>query len=384
MADEWKTGQTITPYQGSQTATPQSNASGLDAATIGAIQNYLKLPATMVWDAATAAAFTAFQTAKGWGLNYGLTGNADEWEKLTHALSTGDRSLAPKPAAPTPTQPAGPTSDQKSARAFINDQLRSWGLESLGDWAWQQILDGNTELLPTLIRNTSEYKARFSGLEARRAAGLNVMSESQYLQLENDYRSIMHSYGIPQGVFDTQSFLGNLIAKDLSPAELNDRLRIYQDAAYNAPQELRDSLSRIYGIDQGGLTAYFINPDMALPALEKQYAAAGAASAAQRAGFAMFGQGTAERLAELGAKTTDVGVFQNLGKATELFTGLGVTSDSLELSRDQAALGAFGGDQQAADAMERRARERVAEFGGSKGGFAGDQRGISGLGSAGN
>jgi hypothetical protein len=274
------------------------------------------------------------------------------------------------------------TSDQRSARTVITEQLREWGLEGLGDWAWQQIRDGNGEQLPMLIRQTAEYKTRFSGLEARRSSGKNVMSEAQYLQMENDYRSIMRSYGIPSGVFDTQTYLGGLIAGDLSPNELNDRLRIYQDAAYNAPAELRASLSRLYNIDPGALTAYYIDPARALPVLEAQYAAAGAASAAQRAGFATFGASTAERLAQLGATANDTQAFDQLNQSRELFTDLGFQErGGPNLSDDQAAIATFGGDAEGADAMRKRGQRRAAEFQGG-GGFAQSNRGATGLGSA--
>lgn len=66
----------------------------LDAATIGAFQNFLGLPATGVWDDATRQAFEGFQQAKGWGADYGLRGNMTEWEYLVDALKRNDRRSA--------------------------------------------------------------------------------------------------------------------------------------------------------------------------------------------------------------------------------------------------------------------------------------------------
>lgn len=372
---------------------------GLDAATIGAFQNYLGLPATMVWDDQTDAAFHAFQLSKGWGETYGLTGNQQEWEFLTDALRRNDRSKVvntrsdvPADQKPTDTggqtTPTGTGSDgqskaNNSARALIEETLREWGLDSLSGWAWDQIQQGNSELLPTLIRQTAEYKDRFKGLEMRRAKGLNVMSESQYIQLENDYRTIMHSYGLPQGVFDSQDYLAGMIAGDLSPNELNDRLRIYQDAMYSAPMETRDALSRLYGADEGSLLAYYIDPERALPVLEAQYKASSAAAAAQRAGFATFDRATAERLAQLGADKDSFTTFANLRDSRELFTALGATEggDQSKFSDSQAAEAAFGGDAIAQDTIVKRAQTRKAAYAGG-GSFAASQKGAFGIGAA--
>jgi hypothetical protein len=280
----------------------------------------------------------------------------------------------------SPEATARGTESQRGARATVQALLDDWGLSTLGDWAWDQIRSGNTEQIPQLIRQTEQYKQRFSGLEARRAKGLNVMSESQYLQLENDYRSLLSRYGIPSGIFDTQQYLGTLIAEDLSPNELNDRLRLYQDAAINAPAETRASLQRLYGVNEGGLTAFFIDPDRALPVLEAQYGAAQVASAAERAGFATFGAQIAERLYALGAGGNDTQVFETLDRSRELFNPLGFTEGGLSLSEDQAAEAAFGGNAEGSETMRKRAEGRVAEFSGG-GGFTQSNRGVTGLGS---
>jgi hypothetical protein len=295
---------------------------------------------------------------------------------------------APKADAPpeaTPTAPgSGPTSEQKSARAYIDELLGQWGLGDLSGWAWDQIQAGNVEMLPQLIRGTDQYKARFKGLEARRAAGLNVMSEAQYLNLENDYREVMHRYGIPRGSFDTQDYLATLIANDLSPSEVNDRLRIYQDAAFNAPAEVRQQLQSYYGVTEGGLMAYYIDPERALPALAAQYAAAGVGSAATRGGFGALERQTAERIAQLGGTGQDMATFENLARSGELFTGLGGSeADQAVISREAAAEAAFGGNATEAERMRKRAEGRVAAFAGG-GGFAQSNQGVTGLGDTSN
>ena len=234
-------------------------------------------------------------------------------------------------------------------------------------------------MLPVNIRDQQAYKDRFKGLEQRKAAGKNLISENEYVQLENNYTAIMHSYGLPRGLFDTPDYLGSLIAQDVSPSELNDRLRIYADAAFNAPKETRDALMRFYGVSEGGLMAYFIDPEKALPLLEQQYTVAGVTSAAERAGFTSFDQGEALRLAQLGAKASDTQTFASLRKATELFNPIGDEASG-EITRNAAAEAAFGGNAGAQDLLIQRSDQRVAAFAGG-GQVAATNRGAVGLGS---
>lgn len=376
---------------------------GLDAATIGAFQNFLGLPATMQWDASTDAAFTAFQNAKGWGDTYGLTGNQEEWANLVSALQNKDTTYTPmKPIARPPrsdnggvdpftkTDAPGTTSGSPGGGGpnigtvnanSLTGLLSEWGLEGLTDWVWQQLQDGNVDILPTLIRQTDQYKQRFKGLEERRAKGLNVMSEAEYLSLENNYRYIIKQYGVPSGFYDSRDFMAELIAKDVSPNEFNARLKGYADAAFNAPKETRDELRRLYGVTEGELTAFFIDPNTALPLIEQRYKAAGVGGASERGGFGQLSLSTNERLAQLGASGNDVGQFQQLARSGELFGEL--NSFNERMTNDQAALATFGGDAAGAETLKRRAEGRVAAYAGG-GSFAESNKGAFGIGSVSN
>ncbi len=80
---------------------PQINAAAAqrlnaDPATTKALQRRLGLPETGVWDEGTDAAMAQFQTSQGRDVNWGLTGNANEWEGLNAALA----QRAPEDANP--------------------------------------------------------------------------------------------------------------------------------------------------------------------------------------------------------------------------------------------------------------------------------------------
>lgn len=373
------------------------NVDRLGTDVIRNFQTYLGVPVTGRWDAITEAAFANFQQSRGWNGNYGMTGDINEWDVLVYSLQNPTAKLTAPQALPpvtidpyadptrggtTPTGTGGSGTNSTSARAYISDLLGQWGLGGLTDWAMGQLGDGNVALIPALIRQTDEYKARFSGNEMRRAAGLNVLSEAEYLNLENTYRSIMHSYGIPSGAFDTQSYLAGLIAGDVSPNEVNDRLRIYADAAYNAPTEVRDALQRLYGVSEGGLTAFFMDPERALPLLEAEYKAAGVASASSRAGYGDLSLATSERIASLGGDMNSLSTFSTLNRSQELFSSMTSEVSGPTFSKEQAAIGAFGGDAGTWDVIERRGKERSAAFQGG-GSFAENRSGVVGLGSTG-
>lgn len=55
--------------------------------TVKQLQRWLGLPESGQWDGPTADALEAFQTSKGWDADFGMTGNATDWNTLTSALS---------------------------------------------------------------------------------------------------------------------------------------------------------------------------------------------------------------------------------------------------------------------------------------------------------
>ena len=353
----------------------------IDGGTVSAIQKMLGVQDTGSWDAQTRTAFNSFQSSKGWGLTYGLTGDASQWQNLIKAMQTKDttpvKTGADNPPV-TPTNPNG-TPDQQSAKAIIGKMLADWGLGKLTDWATGQIAAGNTNILPQLLRDTTEYKERFSGNGRRVASGQNALSEQNYLQLEDHYRDLMKQYGLPEGFYTSQAEMANLIAGNISPEQLTKRLQMYSSAATQAPVELRNELQRLYGVSPGELTAFFIDPSTALPLIEQRYNAAGAASAADRGGFTQIAQATAERLASLGVSgsAADVSQFTKLSNSTELFNPLQLEQGQ-SITNDEAAVAAFGGDGTTQTMLVKRAGQRVADMSGG-GTVLANNKGVSGL-----
>jgi hypothetical protein len=172
-------------------------------------------------------------------------------------------------------------------------------LGGLADWAWNEYLSGKpVEQIMLDLRQRSEYKTRFPAMETLSSRG-RAISEAEYIGLETQYTQLMRSYGLPAGFYDGTDDFAGFISKDVSPVELQRRLDLYQQAVFEAPRETRDELRRLYGVDEGGLLAFYIDADRALPLLQKQFQTAQVSGLAQRAGLADLGVARAERFAGL-------------------------------------------------------------------------------------
>lgn len=293
----------------------------------------------------------------------------------------GRRSFGPPGPLGAPAGPGGATATadpaQRDARARMQEVLGQYGLDSLADWAWQQILQGRSdaEILQD-IRNTPEFKTRFPAIEERTKRGLAPISPGEYVAYERQARQVMRAAGLPESFYDGHDDFQNFLSGDVSISELNDRIQLGRQAAFEAPAEVRAALLRDYGVSEGGLVAYFLDPDRAQPILEKQYRAAQIGGAGTRTGFGATRQ-ESERLADLGVTADQAQQgFGVLGQSRELFTPIDRTEQAI--SREEQLGAAFEGNSAAKRRIERRRRQRQAVFeaGGS---YAATQGGVAGL-----
>ena len=118
-------------------------------------------------------------------------------------------------------------SQRESAFSIIQNVLRDYGLQELSGFVRDFILDNDVideNVLIGEIRRTEEYSQRFRANEIRRAAGLNVFSEGEYVAMENAYRQLMRASGLPRNFYDSNEDLQNLLAGDVSVGELSERI----------------------------------------------------------------------------------------------------------------------------------------------------------------
>jgi len=279
--------------------------------------------------------------------------------------------------------PGGPTraEQRESARAIIANLLSEYGLENLTDFVnnlitTEDIVSGDVIL--GKIRQTEQYKARFAGNIARRNAGFNVLSEAQYVALENSYRQIMRASGLPSGFYDAPDDFSTLIGGDVSTAELSSRVNDGYLAVQQANPQVINEMRRLYGVDDSMLAAYFLDPAKATPMLLRQARSSQIAAEATLQAQQEISAMTAEELAVAGITQEQARAgFQTIAGAEELFVALPGTTEEA-ISQQEQISGVFGTSAAAQQRIRQRSRERQAAFE-AGGRFAGQGTTVTGL-----
>jgi hypothetical protein len=251
-----------------------------------------------------------------------------------------------------------------AAEQVILDELTAYGLGDLLDVALREIRASagqvNTDRLISSIRQTDRYKQRFRGMELRRQQGFAAIDEERYLQLEDQYRNLMRAAGMPVGFYDEPDDFANYIANDVSPSELSQRVNNGYTALRQSDPEVRTQLERLYGVTEGELAAYFLDPQRAVPLIEQQVTTARVGASAARQGFDI-GRTALERLTALGVdEEGGRQIFETLGTGRELLQSMDPSEQALSV--EETAVGLAGGSPEAARRLRQRQQRRVAEF----------------------
>lgn len=263
---------------------------------------------------------------------------------------------------------------QRAAMDAVKAAFAQYGLQSLYPKVEEYARAGyNADAIVLLLRSTPEYKARFPAMQALMDKG-RALSEAEYIGYEKDAAAIEQRYGLPNGMLMGQ--VTNLLTNEVSISELNDRVVLASADSINAPQDLRDTLRDYYNLDPDtALAAYYLDPEIALPLLEKQSASARIGVWASRQGVGGVGVGMAEYLQGLGVDENRAQQgFGNVKAQEGLMYGKGDVTTLTGLVDANVA-----GVNDAS--VERTARSRVGRFSGG-GQYAGSDRGTAGIGSA--
>ena len=261
--------------------------------------------------------------------------------------------------------------------------LNYYGLGSLVNSLSDKIIADPTlvaspDILLFSIKDTPEYKTRFKGNEQRRAAGLPELSPIDYINTESALRTTLSGNSLPKGFYDTQDDLASFIGQDISPNELNARVSQGYNAVMQAEPGTKAELKQLYGLSDGDIAAFFIDPTRfnQSDAIKKAQAAQIASEARRQAGFTLDVTG-AEALATEGITRGQAQQgFQQIGATQELL-GMDLQGETALTQAEQIA-GTFGTNQAAAQRIATRRRKRQASFE-QGGGFSQTQQGMTGL-----
>jgi hypothetical protein len=200
--------------------------------------------------------------------------------------------------------------DTRDAFALIEEAFKLYGLESLVPTIRGYMeQDLGPEQAKLKLKTEPVYKARFKGNELRVAKGLNVLSEVEYLELENDYSETLRTYGIADyfGVatdstsrLARQQKMADVIGNNISATEFKERISTVVTRVNMADANTKTALKSLYNITDDDLVRYFLNPAEGSPRLKEKVTAAEISGASMIAGLGQTSLGTAEELARLG------------------------------------------------------------------------------------
>jgi hypothetical protein len=168
----------------------------------------------------------------------------------------------------------------------LKSQYEQAGLSGLGDRIIEFVKQGyDPETIDFKIRETPEFKLRFPANEARKKAGLPVLSLDEYIAAENAYQSVFREAGFAKGFYDSKDDFTRFLENDISPSELKQRVDIASMSVDNADPYYVDSLQRLYGIPKSDMVAYALDPERAMPFINRQVQAAQFGGEAARQGL---------------------------------------------------------------------------------------------------
>lgn len=186
----------------------------------------------------------------------------------------------------------------ENVMSIIIDRLKRYNLESLAPLIRKLAIEGASEATIMLrLQEEPLYQERFKANQARIAKGLKVLTPSEYINIEDDYRQVLRAYGL--NAFDNDAYVSQFLANDVSVNELSNRVVAAVQRVKNADPAVQSMLRGYYGISNADLVAYVLDPNQAFPKIERQIAASEIGVAAARQGF-NIGVPTAEQLAAQG------------------------------------------------------------------------------------
>lgn len=228
----------------------------------------------------------------------------------------------------------------------------------------QEGVDDNTFMLR--LQDTDAYKQRFAANEARRRAGLRVLAPGEYLQLEQAYRRVLSSAGLPAGFYDSPSDFQKWLEDDVDPSEIQERAKLASKYVANSDPAVREQLRTYYGIGDSELVAYTLDRKRGLDLLEKQASAVQLGAAATHQGLSLS-RDRAEHFADLGQGANAEQGFSNIAALLPDATRLSAIHGGDDVTQTDLEDEVLGGLASAQRKRKRLADQEVGTFSGGSG-----------------
>ena len=238
--------------------------------------------------------------------------------------------------------------------------------------------DSSTAMLA--MQSTDSWKNRFAANQTRLKQGLPVLSPADYLATEAKYKEVMISAGISPNVYNNNKLLGDIMTKDVSPYEMQQRLNAGHAALDEKDSYVLDQLSKRFGLTKGDMVLHMLDPDVASSVIANKVSSARIGAEAARFNFGATTE-QADSLAAQGFSQAQAHTgFGDLSQMTQFGQQLpGDTSGSL--TSQELINAEFQTDANSMSALKRVKDARVAGFQ-TSGNLAASQGGVSGAGTA--
>lgn len=267
------------------------------------------------------------------------------------------------------------SASEKDAFALIEETFRLYNLESMIP-SIKKLMTNNVGpnqaslMLKTDPNYNTEYVKRFAGNKARVDAGLNALSEAEYLDLESSYMQTLRAYGQANyfGVDKAKRMeqMSTLIGSDVSAVEFKDRIDTVVSRVTSADPAIKATMSAFFGIKEEDLVSYFLNPKENLPKLQEKVTAAEIGAAARGQDLATSAD-AATALARYGITQAQAREgYSTIGDVLPTARKLGEIYGDI-YTQETAEQEVFKGSASAKRKREQLAQREAASFAGSSG-----------------
>lgn len=273
------------------------------------------------------------------------------------------------------------TAQKQNWRTVGQNLLDQYGLGSLGDKYFNFLnlgYDNSSAMLA--LQTTDEWKQRFSANEARLKQGLPVLSPANYLATEESYKDVLINAGVDKSIYNDPLTLGKIMAQDVSPVEMKERLDAARTVLDNKDPFVTSQLQSRFGLTKGDMVLHMLDPNIAAPIIAQRVQSAQINAEAARQGLNVS-ETQADALAASGVTQSQAQQgFGKIGLDGQLESNLpGDTTGSV--TQQDLINATFNNDAVAQQKISRVQQGRTAQF--QEGGqFATDSKGVAGLGVA--
>jgi len=252
--------------------------------------------------------------------------------------------------------------------------LDQYGLGTLGstyvDLITTKGMDQSTAFLE--LQSSDAWKQRFSANETRLKQGLPVLSPADYLNTEASYKDIMIKAGLPSTVINDTNYLGKLIAQDVSPVEVQQRIEAARTALNSEDPYVKQQLQQQFNLTTGDLTMHLLDPTVTSNIIAQKVNAAQIGAEAQKQNVGISAQ-SAQALAAQGitqgqAQQGFMQIGEQLPEMQAIASRFGANTPTLGLGGAlQASVFGTAGGAQAQQQLARLRAQEANQFGGSSG-----------------